>query len=96
MFSADTAYLDGKIYLAVAGKHEPWNGLMVCTAREHHAELLQRFPQLAPHPIVSKWLYISQAHQEFESVALEIAGAARQRDPLLGVEPKPRKRTAKR
>jgi hypothetical protein len=96
MFGIDTAYLDGKIYLAIGGKQEPWNGLMLCTSREHHAALLKRFPQLRVHPVLGKWLYISQKHAEFESVAVEVAEMAQRRDPLLGVEPKPRKRAAKR
>jgi hypothetical protein len=96
MFGIDTAYLDGKIYLAIGGKQEPWNGLMLCTSREHHAGLLKRFPQLRVHPVLGKWLYISQKHAEFESVAVEVAEMAQRRDPLLGVEPKPRKRAAKR
>jgi hypothetical protein len=96
MFGIDTAYLDGKIYLAVGGKQEPWNGLMLCTSREHHAKLLERYPQLQVHPVLGKWLYLSQKHSEFERVALEVAEMTRRRDPLLGVEPKPRRRAAKR
>jgi hypothetical protein len=96
MFGIDTAYLDGKIYLAIGGKHEPWNGLMVCTSREHHAALLKRVPQLTVHPVLGKWLYISQTHRAFEGVALEVTEMARRRDPLLGVEPKTRKRPLSR
>ena len=32
LFSFDAAHLDNRIYLAVSGGEEPWNGLMVCTA----------------------------------------------------------------
>jgi hypothetical protein len=88
LFSFDAAYLDGRLYLAVAGGDEPWNGLLVCTAREHHASLLRQFPQLISHEVLGKWLYISQAHGEFESVALDLAMLARRRDPRLGVASK--------
>ncbi|HXR40551.1 MAG TPA: hypothetical protein VN776_15725 [Terracidiphilus sp.] len=92
LFSFDAAHLDNRLYLAVAGGEEPWNGLLVCTAREHHASLRRQFPQLVSHQVLGKWLYISQAHPEFESVALDIAALARKRDPRLGVESKARMR----
>jgi hypothetical protein len=92
LFSFDAAHLDNRLYLAVAGGEEPWNGLMVCTAREHHASLLKQFPQLVSHAVLGKWLYISQSHSEFESVAQELADLARRRDPRLGVESKARMR----
>jgi hypothetical protein len=92
LFSFDAAHLDNRLYLAVAGGEEPWNGLMVCTAREHHASLLKQFPQLVSHEVLGKWLYISQSHSEFESVAVELATMARRRDPRLGLESKARMR----
>jgi|HubBroStandDraft_1064217.scaffolds.fasta_scaffold279929_1 hypothetical protein len=88
LFSFDAAYLDGRLYLAVAGGKEPWNGMMVCTSREHHASIRSQFPQLVSHQVLGKWLYLSQSHPEFESVAVELAAMARKRDPRLGVESK--------
>ena len=90
LFSFDAAHLDNRIYQAVSAGEEPWNGLLVCTAREHHASLLRQFPQLVSHAVLGKWLYISQTHSEFESVALDLAALARRRDPRLGVESKAR------
>jgi hypothetical protein len=84
--------MDNRLYLAVAGGKEPWNGLLVCTSREHHASILAQFPQLVSHEVLGKWLYISQGHPEFESVAVDIAAMARRRDPRLGVESKARMR----
>jgi hypothetical protein len=92
LFSFDAAHLDNRLYLAVAGGKEPWNGLLVCTSREHHASILAQFPQLASHEVLGKWLYISQGHPEFESVAIDLAVMARKRDPRLGVESKARMR----
>jgi hypothetical protein len=92
LFSFDAAYLDGRLYLAVAGGKEPWNGMMVCTSREHHASIRGQFPQLVSHKVLGKWLYLSQSHPEFESVAVELAVMARKRDPRLGVESKVRMR----
>jgi hypothetical protein len=92
LFSFDAAYLDGRLYLAVAGGKEPWNGMMVCTSREHHASIRSQFPQLVSHEVLGKWLYLSQSHPEFEPVAVELAAMARKRDPRLGVESKARMR----
>jgi hypothetical protein len=92
LFSFDAAYLDGRLYLAVAGGKEPWNGMMVCTSREHHASILGQFPQLVSHQVLGKWLYLSQSHPEFETIAQEFAAMARKRDPRLGVESKARMR----
>jgi hypothetical protein len=92
LFSFDAAYLDERLYLAVAGGKEPWNGLMVCTSRQHHAALRSQFPQLVAHKVLGKWLYLSQSHPEFETTAADLAAMARKRDPRLGVESKVRMR----
>ena len=86
LFSFDAAYLDGRLYVAVNDGKEPWSGMLVCTSREHHAALREEFPQLKPHKILGKWLYLSQAHPDFESVAPAIVALALRRDPRLGVE----------
>jgi hypothetical protein len=94
LFSFDAAHLDNRLYLAVATGREPWNRLLVCTSREHHASILGQFPQLVSHQVLGKWLYLSQGHPEFESAALELAQLARKRDPRLGVESNLRTRQA--
>jgi hypothetical protein len=45
---------------------------------------------------LGKWLYLSQAHPEFESVAVDLAALALKRDPRLGVESKVRMRLVRR
>ena len=92
LFSFDAAHLDKRLYLAVASGQEPWNGLLVCTSREHHTSIFKQFPQLVSHEVLGKWLYISQFHPAFESVAVDLAAMARRRDPRLGVESKARMR----
>ena len=92
LFSFDAAYLDDRLYLAVADGKEPWNGLLVCTSREHHTALRNEFPQLTPHKVLGKWLHLPLSHPEFETIALELAAIARKRDPRLGVKSQPRKR----
>jgi hypothetical protein len=91
LFSFDVAHLDGRLYLAIATGEEPWNGLLVCTSREHHAALRDQYPELVPHKILRKWLHLSASHPQFETIAIEIADLARRRDPMLGVESKRQK-----
>jgi hypothetical protein len=53
---------------------------------------LKEYPQLASHPVLGKWLYLSRLNAEFESLATELAELARRRDGRLGVEPQRKKR----
>lgn len=91
MFGAKAAYLDGKLMLCFCASEEPWRGVLVCTDRPHHPALRTEFPVLAPHPILPKWLYLSESADRFEAVATRLVALARRRDPRLGVLPKPRK-----
>lgn len=95
MFGADAAYLDGLLYLIVADRDDPWNGVMVCTSQERHAALLADIPDLLPHPVLGKWLYLPQSNESFESTAAMLAALAVARDPRLGVAPKPKARRSK-
>ena len=85
-FNLDAAYLDGRLVLAVKDGKEPWNGILACTSHNHHAALQSQFPQLKPHAVLGKWLYLSQTHPEFETVAQDLVLLARRRDPRLGIE----------
>lgn len=91
MFGAKAAYVGGRLVLAFCAGEEPWRGLLVCTAREHHASLLQEFPALSPHPILPKWLYLPEAADAFESVGRRLVGLVRRRDLRIGVEPRARR-----
>ncbi|WP_028226298.1 hypothetical protein [Paraburkholderia ferrariae] len=92
MFGSDAAYLDGLLCLTAGDGDEPWNGLLVCTSREHHAALIEELPALKPHSVLGKWLYISQADAAFEDTAETVVGLVLARDPRIGVAPTPRKR----
>jgi hypothetical protein len=95
MFGCDAAYIDGLLCLVAADRGEPWNGLLVCTSQDRHAALIARLPDLLPHPVLGKWLYISQDNPAFETVAQQLTTLVLARDPRVGVEPKPRKRSVK-
>ncbi|MNX73586.1 hypothetical protein D3C86_1049900 [compost metagenome] len=90
MFGADAAYLDGLLYLIVADRDDPWNGVMVCTSQDRHAALLADLPRLLPHPVLGKWLYLPQSDEAFEATAAMLAELAVARDPRMGVAPKPK------
>lgn len=96
MFGCEAAYYRGRLTLVLASGEEPWNGLLVCTSREHHAELLGKFPALRSHPVLGKWLYLSQSDAEFEATALSIVERVRAGDPRIGVESKPKKASLKK
>jgi hypothetical protein len=91
MFGVKALYLDGKLMLCFAAKTEPWRGLLIATDRERHAALLVDFPILHPHPILPKWLYLAEATESFESTAVHLVSLVRQRDPRIGIIPKPKK-----
>lgn len=95
MFGCDAAYLDGSLYLVVADREEPWNGVMVCTSHERQAALVAEIPNLLPHPELGKWLYLPQSDEAFETIAAKLVALALARDPRLGVVPKPRSRRRK-
>ncbi len=94
MFGAKAVYLDGKMMLCFCDSDEPWRGLLVCTSREHHPALRVQFPELSSHPILSKWLYLPETFPNFERTGTTIVRLTRQRDPRIGITPKPRKRCA--
>lgn len=95
MFGADAAYLDGLLYLIVADRDDPWNGVLVCTSQDRHAALLADIPELLVHPVLGKWLYLPQSSESFESIAATLAALSVARDPRLGVAPKPKARRSK-
>lgn len=87
MFGTRAVYLGGKMMFCFAAKEEPWRGVLVCTSREHHASLAAQFAELYPHPVLPKWLYLSESSDAFERVAERLMVLARQRDPRLGIIP---------
>lgn len=91
MFGCDAAYLDEALYLVVADRDDPWNGVLVCTSRERQAALMADIPNLLPHPELGKWLYLPQSDEQFEAVAARLAALALARDPRMGVIPKPKR-----
>lgn len=92
MFGTKALYLDGKLMFCFAAKQEPWSGVLVATDRQHHPSLMTELPVLTPHPILSKWLYLSVSSDSFEREAGHLIRLAKRRDERLGIVPPPRKR----
>jgi len=95
MFGSDAAYIDGLLCLVAADRDPPWNGLLVCTSQDRHAALIDEMPALQPHPVLAKWLYVPQDDPAFETIAQRMTALVLARDPRVGVEPKPRRRSGK-
>ncbi len=95
MFGFDAAYIDELLCLVVADRGEPWDGLMICTAHEHHASLMAELPVLQPHAVLGKWLYVSQHDPDFEAVTRVITDHVMDRDPRIGVVKRTRVRAGR-
>ncbi len=95
MFGGRVAYFDGRQCLFFTAQEEPWSGVLVCMERENHAALIATIPALKPHPVLGKWLYLPDTHEDFERLAQAIVRLARQRDPRIGIisKKKPRKKS---
>jgi hypothetical protein len=96
MFGGRAVYLDGRLVMYFAAKSEPWRGLLLGTERGHHASLMAEFPELTPHPILPKWLYLPEAADSFERSAVRLVALARRRDPRIGVMPQSQKRSSRK
>lgn len=94
MFGAKAAYLGGRLMLCFCASEEPWSGVLVCTDRSRQPALQADYPELAPHPILPKWLYLPETANTFERTAVRLVELARRRDPRIGVTPQPTKKPA--
>src|SRR5690242_427443 len=79
MFGGLAVYLLGRQMMVLV---EPtmtgrwtWHGVLICTEYEHQSQIVSEFPQLAPHDVLKKWLYIDSRHDEFERAIERVADA---------------------
>jgi hypothetical protein len=91
MFGTRAVYLGGNLVLCFATKAEPWRGVLVCTEQRYHSALMQQFPNLSPHRVLPKWLYLPEANETFERTAEQLVQLVRHRDPRIGVAPRPKR-----
>jgi hypothetical protein len=89
MFGGLAAYLFGRQMLVLV---EPtrtgrwkWHGVLICTEHAHQPSIIAEFPQLAPHNILKKWLFIDSDHEDFELTMERVAKAISRNDPRFGI-----------
>ena len=90
MFGCQAYYLHGRLALVLASGKEPWDGLLIPTEKQFHDSIKKDFIGVIQHPVLKKWLYLSEATEDFETVASDIVEAVRMNDHRFGVEPKER------
>lgn len=100
MFGGLAAYLFGRQMMLLveptkSGRWQ-WHGVLVCTDYEHHRAIMDEFPQLAPHDVLKKWLYIDTRHEEFERTMERVAEAMARNHPRFGIRPHQTKTKAKK
>lgn len=91
MFGADAVYWRGKLVLVATDGDEPWNGLLFPVEKPLQASVCAEFPELKPHSILGKWLYLPARGEAFERLAVELVGRIESGDERFGTVPKPRK-----
>jgi hypothetical protein len=93
MFGGLAVYLGGRQMMVIVEPTKTgrwrWHGALICTERAHHPELLGEFPQLAPHEVLKKWLYIDARHEEFEPVMVRVVRAIARGDRRFGIPSNP-------
>jgi hypothetical protein len=95
MFSGLAVYLFGRQMMvlmepAKTGRWK-WHGVLICTEYAHQPAIIEEFPQLAPHDILKKWLYIDTRHEEFEPTMERVAEAIARDDRRFGIQPHSKK-----
>jgi hypothetical protein len=100
MFGGLAAYLHERIMLVLVeptktGRWQ-WHGVLVATERKHHASIQADFPDLLPHGILRKWLYIDSTEEHFESTMAAVAKRMASNDQRFGVVPRVKPRARKK
>jgi hypothetical protein len=96
MFGGLAVYLFGRQMMVLVEPTKTgrwkWHGVLICTEHAHHAAIIKAFPQLTPHYILKKWLYIDSRHDDFEPTMERVAEAMVRDDLRFGIQPLPRKK----
>jgi hypothetical protein len=89
MFGGLAAYLHDRLLMVLveptkSGRWK-WHGVLVATSKERHDAIRKEFPSMAPHDVLSKWLYVDSRDDEFEPVMQAVAEAMARHDARFGV-----------
>jgi hypothetical protein len=95
MFGGLAFYLHGLLMAVLMEDVEDtkWQGVLIATSHEHHDSIKKAFPEVAPHPILKKWLYLPTSCEDFEAAAQRLVRLILRADPRFGVVPSSKKRT---
>jgi hypothetical protein len=96
MFGGLAVYLFGRQMIVLV---EPtmtrrwmWHGVLICTEHAKQPAILEEFPQLAPHEVLKKWLFIESCHEDFETTIERVAQAIARDDQRFGIQPRLRRK----
>jgi len=96
MFGGLAVYLFGRQMMVLVEPTKTgrwnWHGVLICTDRERQPAIVEEFPQLAPHDILGKWLYLDSRHEDFEPTMERVAEAIARGDPRFGIQPQAEKK----
>lgn len=107
MFGALAVYLNGlnvavlsespgdRTYRGIKYKFDIWDGVLIPTNREFHLSLQAEFPELVPHPVLGKWLFLPQQTENFDEILTRIIRLIRRKDIRIGILPGQKKKRAK-
>jgi hypothetical protein len=91
MFGGLAVYLFGRQMMVLVEPTKTgrwkWHGVLICTERAYQPAIIGEFPQLAPHDILKKWLYIDSRHEDFEPTIERVAEAIKRDDQRFGIHP---------
>jgi hypothetical protein len=94
MFGGLAVYLFGRLMMILVEPTKTgrwtWHGVLICTEHAHQRAIIEEFPQLAPHDVLKKWLYLDSRHEDFEPTMERVAGAIARDDQRFGIHPHPR------
>jgi hypothetical protein len=95
MFGVLAVFLFGRMMMVLVEPTKTgrwkWHGVLICTEHAQQPSILEEFPQLAPHDILKKWLYIDSRHEDFEQTMEHAAKAIARDDQRFGIHPHPKK-----
>ncbi len=107
LFGCTAVYFEGKIVFALRDKPKQTedNGVWLATTHDHHASLLQDFPNMRSiralasrggASAVTGWQLLPADAPDFEEAGLRACELVAARDPRIGKVPKPRKSAARK
>ncbi|MEK2644317.1 TfoX/Sxy family DNA transformation protein [Bdellovibrio sp. BCCA] len=91
MFGGFAYYIDDKIVLLIFESDDKrWNGTMFPVEREFQPQALKKFPELSPHVILPKWLYLPLHTEGFDEIVPDILREVLRPRSFWGSIPKPK------